>query len=661
MRAGPKGRSSVRFGVGLTVNSRPLGSPAPEILLLSLPFGPLRTPSLALGLLQACLQERGIPSETLYLTLDFARRFGMEAYLELTESWVQTPDEVGEWIFSEALNGGPGDVEGYLREVLREGHWAHRKSPSHRAPDLERFIEGVLRLRAGAGAFLDEWAERLVASGPRVVGFTSVFQQNAATLALAQRIKALRPEILTVMGGANAEGAMGEALFEAFPALDLVVSGEAEQSFPRAMEAFLQGRGIPAFPGYSVRPWLRSGEPVPGLPTLDLDTLPAPDYASFMDQVAASALDFQAHLPFETSRGCWWGEKQHCTFCGLNGQTMAYRAKAWDRALAEFRHLREAHPGCEISVVDNILDMTYFKTFLPALAAEGNATEIFFEVKANLTKDQLRVLKAAGVSSIQPGIESLSDPVLRLMRKGVRAIHCVQLLKWCVELGITPGWNLLGGFPGEDPAEYVRMTALLPSLFHLPAPFGCVKILLDRFSPNFNEAAERGLVDVQAFPASRFVHPGLSQETRNRLAYHLVFRYADGRDVFEYLGPLEDAAARWKAQRATLLALDQGERLMIFDTRPGAQPLGLVEGAGAWVLRACDGVTSRERLGAQARQAGISESELETALEALRAARYLMVDGDLCLTLPLGLGAPVPPSELLPAASLPLRLEPQPS
>ena len=35
------------------------------------------------------------------------------------------------------------------------------------------------------------------------------------------------------------------------------------------------------------------------------------------------------------------------------------------------------------------------------------------------------------------------------MRKGVTALQNLRLLKWCAEIGITPAWNLLYGFPGE--------------------------------------------------------------------------------------------------------------------------------------------------------------------------------------------------------------------
>ena len=41
-------------------------------------------------------------------------------------------------------------------------------------------------------------------------------------------------------------------------------------------------------------------------------------------------------LLIETSRGCWWGERNHCTFCGLNGSSMSFDEMAPGRALELF-------------------------------------------------------------------------------------------------------------------------------------------------------------------------------------------------------------------------------------------------------------------------------------------------------------------------------------
>ena len=92
---------------------------------------------------------------------------------------------------------------------------------------------------------------------------------------------------------------------------------------------------------------------------------------------------------------------------------------------------------------------------------------LFYETKANLRKDQVALYRAAGLTAIQPGIESLSTPVLKLMRKGVSALQNLQLLKWCSEYGIDAKWNFLAGFPGEAPEWYAGLPELVRKVRHL--------------------------------------------------------------------------------------------------------------------------------------------------------------------------------------------------
>ena len=90
---------------------------------------------------------------------------------------------------------------------------------------------------------------------------------------------------------------------------------------------------------------------------------------------------------------------------------MTFRSKTPARALeAELRTLRERHGVSRVMFVDDILDMRYFRTLLPRLAVQEPRFELFWEVKANLTPEQVRLLRAAGVTRVQPGIESLSRP-----------------------------------------------------------------------------------------------------------------------------------------------------------------------------------------------------------------------------------------------------------
>ena len=290
----------------------------------------------------------------------------------------------------------------------------------------------------------------------------------------------------------------------------------------------------------------------------------------------------------------------HCTFCGLNGATMAFRSKSAARALAELTHLATSHPGCDIQVVDNILDLKYFKTLLPELAERKLNVSLFYETKSNLKKEQVRLLRDAGVLTIQPGIESFSDRVLKQMKKGVTGLQNIQLLKWCKEIGIHPIWNFLIGFPRESPDDYFEMADLSARVCHLPRPSGVSVIRLDRFSPNFNEAGQLGFTKLRPLPFYEFLYD-LPEAARHNLAYYFAYDYKVPQDVARYADPLVRSVHAWKTtwRHAELVSVDLDDRLFLFDTRPRAKaPVSVLTGEDRELYLTCDAITDASPLDA---------------------------------------------------------------
>src|SRR5262249_18819827 len=102
--------------------------------------------------------------------------------------------------------------------------------------------------------------------------------------------------------------------------------------------------------------------------------------------------DLEPILPFETSRGCWWGERSHCTFCGLNGISMAYRAMKPEPAIAQFKSLfRYSGRVTLLEAVDNIFPKNYIKDVLPFIETPSDMN-IFYEVKADMSEEDFAVL-----------------------------------------------------------------------------------------------------------------------------------------------------------------------------------------------------------------------------------------------------------------------------
>ena len=612
-----------------------------------MPYGPEMSPSLGLSYLKASLAPLGVSARVLYFTLRFAEKVGVGPYTRVATDGTRAIRELaGEWVFREALFGADAAADArWEREVLLgRACWSERDLAR---PVPASFVRELRRARSLAGPFVEECLADVLAARPRLVGFTSVFQQHVASLALARRIKAASPSTVVVLGGANGEGAMGAETARSFPFLDAVVSGEGERVFPELVARALEGRALDGLAGVaspaSAAALLEAGRFPNAEPVARMDDLPLPDDSDYFEQFAASrfAGSWTPGLFVETARGCSWGEKSHCTFCGLNGTSMAFRSKSPGRALAEIRGVTSRHPDSDLQVVDNILDARYFGSVLPALAESPPRSPVFWETKSSLRKEQVRLLAEAGVTRIQPGIESLSDSVLRLMRKGVTALQNVQLLKWCRELGVTPYWNLLWGFPDEEPAEYARMARLVPLLSHLEPPTGVSGLRLDRFSPGFDERERLGFLDVAPMPSYAAVYP-LPPERLANLAYSFAFRARGGERAGLYAAPLLREVGRWRraAKASALFSVPAGEALFVFDLRAAARrPLTVLRGLPRLLHEACDASTPFRALEEESRaEAGASREECGSALAALVDAGLLLRDGErhLALAVPLG-------------------------
>ena len=471
-----------------------------NVALVSMPFVSMDRPSIQIGLLKAIATSYGFPASAFNLNLDFARQIGPELYDALCQ---YRGHLLGDWLFSLAAFGDdapdPDDqfLETYYAEI------APLLNVTSVSFDCLRQIRHVEVTR-----YLDHLIDSIAWERFRLVGFTSTFQQNTASFALAKYIKRRFPDICILFGGANFEDDMGLELVRTTQCIDYAVIGEGDKAFPAFLIALQEGRDPAEVPGVVCR---RNGEVTPPhlqAPFSHMDETFIPDYTEFFER--AESLDLLpvaarrvVDIPFESSRGCWWGQKHHCTFCGLNGMTMPFRAKSPDRIIHELSELSKRYRSFQFEAVDNIVDMSYLKQLFPRLSERATDFQFFYEVKSNLSREKIKILSQGGVKRIQPGIESLSSHVLKLMNKGVTAIHNVNTLRWALYYDITVNWNMIWGFPGETVDDYREQLLLLRHLIHLQPPGSAGRIWMERFSPIF--------FNRQAFPA-RYIHPEPSYE-----------------------------------------------------------------------------------------------------------------------------------------------------
>ncbi len=597
-----------------------------DIEFVVTPFLPIHQPALGISNLISITRSAGYSTTSHYLNVAYAKKIGWKLS-NFIENFFSKDLLLGDMIFTPALWGDAATPWNEYEDVL--------KRLMSYAPDFLvhyqdiNLVDEIKKIRDASPAIIDYWADMLLKNNPSILAFTTTFQQNAATLSLARRIKekACTAAPLIVLGGGNCEGEMGQAIANNFPFIDVVVSGEGENVIASIIKEKLSGN-LPA-------------RYIAGETVKNMDALPVPDFSDYFRAIESETWRDKTNLVVESSRGCWWGVKSHCTFCGLNGSNMAFRSKTPKRFAAELADLRAKHKRNTFVMSDNIMDMNYINGLFPLLKEDKEGFKIFYETKSNLKKEQISKMSEAGVVYIQAGIESLSTKVLRLMGKGTTFLQNLQTLKWCKEAGIGVAWNFLYGFPGEEKSEYTKLIEILPTLVHLPFPAGSGQIRMDRFSLYWRSPERYGLINVKHARGYDFVYSGIPAPERARLAYFFDFDYSDGEKTKDYFKEAQGAIFLWwrAAKMGAALQFEKREdRTVIKDTRFHEAPaISDISDAEFAFLRAFDTKMSVKKAceTVSTQIPSLSGDELMATVEKLRLKNWVMEEDGIFISLVL--------------------------
>jgi ribosomal peptide maturation radical SAM protein 1 len=547
-----------------------------RVALINMPFANLNMPSLALSQLKSRLEEHfkdQIRVDIYYLNHDFANHMGVDFYNDVSSLQDSQNSGLGDWFFRQiAFPALPNNAGVYLTRYFPQ-----------RNDQSSSLKERILKSRRGLDQLMEDLITKYELDKADLVGFTSMFMQNVAVFAMAEKIKERNPKVTIIMGGANCESPMGQVIVKNVKQIDYVFSGPALKNLPEFAQHCLDHeeskcssiKGV-----FSKRNYFFQTGPDAIGEELSIDVPTKLEYDSFLSTWKENFGNNGAKpvLLFETSRGCWWGERAHCTFCGLNGTTMAYRSMKPELAINLISGLfKFSSTVSRLESVDNILPKNYVQEVLPFINPPENMT-IFYEVKADLAEHDVEVLSKAGVRAIQPGIESLNTSTLKLMKKGTSSFQNLILLKNCLLYGVNPAWNLLIGFPGEKEDVYRKYVEDLPLLVHLPPPTGAYPVRFDRYSPYFMKAEEYKL-DLHPLDYYSLIYPFEENDLEN-VAYFFADKNIDAeyaQTTFRWIGPVREQVTRWveewqQPSLATMPKLFFKEELdgtIILDTRFG--------------------------------------------------------------------------------------------
>ncbi|WP_293267028.1 RiPP maturation radical SAM C-methyltransferase [Neptunomonas sp.] len=461
-----------------------------RIALVNMPWGELTEPSLGLSILKTCLKSENIDSKVFYFNLELLNWMKYETYREIADLWA-----LCDFIFSSELDQDLDDTQLEALIGITKGLWLSSHYWSKRFDKPSKICDLLLKIRQEVTPkYIDHCAREITKYSPEIVGFTCLFEQTIPSIALAKKIKELHPNIKVVFGGYSISGETGRHILEVFPWIDHVHYGDGENAIVDICKQLAHSTSVIAASHDSYSQKETQG------PKVEMDESPAPDYSDFYDQLAVMKSNYKVEirsksLSIESSRGCWWGQKNHCIFCGIDEDAMKYRARSPNNFISLLNEVRVKYNPSIVRVVDYILPYSYRKSVIPILEnlPQEKKVSLTCEMKANLFPGQLDAMANAGFIEVQPGIESFSTPILRYMKKGVSAIQNVMFLQNAKRLGIVVHYNILYGFPVDTIEEYENLLALLPQLFHFDPPNTSVEVLITRNSPLAEKPGKFGI------------------------------------------------------------------------------------------------------------------------------------------------------------------------
>ena len=315
-------------------------------------------------------------------------------------------------------------------------------------------------LRANASlvkALLDREADKILELDPSVAAFCVLSYTRKWALALAGAVKRLRPECLVVFGGPDClrECRAGEYIRD--PNVDAVVSGEADDSFPRLLRACVErrGRDIPPIPGVILKRGDRIVDGGEAAWNESMDSLPFMDFSGFpMNDYAGD------RIYLNTVRSC----VRRCRFCTHFLQQKRFAAMSPERSLLEIQNALRNFPGRQIvSFSDSLVNGNVARLAkladllagwrLERLAKMGEQGAFFWSgmaiIHPTMTPALLGRLKASGCGVLSYGLESGSQRVIDSMDKKFLVKDAETIIRNTRKAGITTQLYLQFGFPGE--------------------------------------------------------------------------------------------------------------------------------------------------------------------------------------------------------------------
>jgi anaerobic magnesium-protoporphyrin IX monomethyl ester cyclase len=323
-------------------------------------------------------------------------------------------------------------------------------------------------------------------------------------------IRCQRMGIPLLIGGSYFSNDTVARSWLSLPGLTALIAGEVELELPALVRAVASRGALATFPGVRTP----DGQGSARSPQRDLDRVAFPDYSDFPWRAYPNNL-----IPIITGRGCGWGA---CTFCSDVTSTAGrtFRSRSPGNVLAEIEHQSRKHETSLFVFTDLKLnsDLAMWNAIIENISKRATnpcwvcAVHVGNRDSNGLDASSLVKARNAGLTRITTGLETGSQRLLDLMKKGSDNETNSRFLRDASAAGLSVRVTMIHGYPGEEASD-VRETV---KYLQRHADF-IDRISLNRFQiivgPTFLRHYE---LDPQRYPSVRSV----KLEPRQAIASH---------------------------------------------------------------------------------------------------------------------------------------------
>ncbi len=356
-------------------------------------------------------------------------------------------------------------------------------------PDTSPFIPRYEEIRGS-----------VTAGSPQLVGISiSLQDQVLPGLTLSRMVKRWLPDATVVLGGyaltkIAARIARQPEFFRTFA--DYLVVGEGEKPLLALVQALGAGHDPPPVPGL-LGPRSSSAMAGSRAECLRGSELLAPDYDGFP---LGLYLGPEKVLPVAASRGCYWGR---CGFCDRGEASgFPYRPRPADAVADDLQILATRHGARHFTFTDDAIAPKLLGEIAQALQDRQLDVRLSADSRfdAGFTPELCGLIARAGFVHLRFGLESASDRVLQLLRKGTNRARIEAVLQNLSRAGVCAHLYAFFGFPGETESEADETVAFVKDNASIISSASCTTFgLLDQ-SPAFLDPRAFGITAVD--PAS---------------------------------------------------------------------------------------------------------------------------------------------------------------